>query len=246
MRLIRIGESSEEANTVRRLIHGVGLAPAVAKRKVGLIVEADCFNGPSANAFLKTLEEPPADTSLILLSTRPHAILPTLRSRCLHFFVATEPPAPAPSVVAWCEAYQQWLSVLDGGLSGRSAAADPIIGAMALVARATQVIEQLAEDSLAAKPLPETISDEEADAITRGLEIAHRRRFLEAIARSTEAFAAQRLLTGTRDDARRKLVDSLAHLERVSRLLRYNLGDAAALENYLLSLLRVWVKPTAA
>jgi hypothetical protein len=47
-----------------------------------MIVAADRLNATAANRFLKTLEEPPADSVLVLLSTAPEQVLETLRSRC--------------------------------------------------------------------------------------------------------------------------------------------------------------------
>jgi DNA polymerase-3 subunit delta' len=51
-------------------------------RKVGVVESADEFNEASANCFLKTLEEPPAGTVLVLLGESAEAQLPTIRSRC--------------------------------------------------------------------------------------------------------------------------------------------------------------------
>lgn len=50
--------------------------------KCGVIVSADCLNASSANAFLKTLEEPPERTLFLLLTDSPQRLLPTLISRC--------------------------------------------------------------------------------------------------------------------------------------------------------------------
>lgn len=50
--------------------------------KVGIIVFADRLNDASANAFLKTLEEPPPRTLFLMLTDKPDALLPTIRSRC--------------------------------------------------------------------------------------------------------------------------------------------------------------------
>ncbi|MDA0979593.1 MAG: DNA polymerase III subunit delta' [Proteobacteria bacterium] len=50
--------------------------------KVCLIDPADCLNIQASNALLKSLEEPPKDTILILVTNRPARLLPTLRSRC--------------------------------------------------------------------------------------------------------------------------------------------------------------------
>jgi DNA polymerase III subunit delta' len=52
-------------------------------RKIAILDPAALLNQPSQNALLKTLEEPPQDSLLILISTSAGALLPTLRSRCL-------------------------------------------------------------------------------------------------------------------------------------------------------------------
>ncbi len=51
--------------------------------KVGVIVDADRMNEASSNAFLKTLEEPPANTHLMMLTAQPEALLDTIVSRCI-------------------------------------------------------------------------------------------------------------------------------------------------------------------
>lgn len=50
--------------------------------KIGIIAEADCMGNEAQNAFLKTLEEPPPHTLLLLYTTQPRLLLPTIRSRC--------------------------------------------------------------------------------------------------------------------------------------------------------------------
>ncbi len=52
--------------------------------KIGVVVEAERMGDQAENAFLKTLEEPPPRTLIVLLSAMPQALLPTIRSRCLH------------------------------------------------------------------------------------------------------------------------------------------------------------------
>lgn len=59
--------------------------------KVVLIAPADAMNLSSANALLKTLEEPESDTILILVTSRPHALPATVRSRCQLLPFATPP-----------------------------------------------------------------------------------------------------------------------------------------------------------
>lgn len=68
---------------MRDLIQTLNLKPTEAGYKVGIIAGADRLNASAANAFLKTLEEPPARSILILLTTEPQRILETVISRCL-------------------------------------------------------------------------------------------------------------------------------------------------------------------
>jgi len=56
--------------------------PTEARFKAGIIVSADRLNANAANAFLKTLEEPPAGTYLILVSNQPERVWATILSRC--------------------------------------------------------------------------------------------------------------------------------------------------------------------
>ena len=67
---------------IRDLIDDVALAPIRARSKVYIIDQADKLRPESANALLKTLEEPPRDVTFILLGTSVEAILPTIVSRC--------------------------------------------------------------------------------------------------------------------------------------------------------------------
>jgi DNA polymerase-3 subunit delta' len=60
----------------------LALKPARGPRKVGVVEDADDFNESSANCFLKTLEEPPPGSVLILLATSAELQLPTILSRC--------------------------------------------------------------------------------------------------------------------------------------------------------------------
>ena len=86
--------------TVRMLVREASLAPAMATRKVFVVGDAERMvpqEGAefAANAFLKLLEEPPANTFLIVTSSEPAALLPTIRSR----LVAVRVPPLAESDV---------------------------------------------------------------------------------------------------------------------------------------------------
>lgn len=69
---------------IRDLEHTLHLAAPEGSYKVGVILEADRMNDQAANAFLKTLEEPPGRTLLMLLTANPQRLLPTILSRCLN------------------------------------------------------------------------------------------------------------------------------------------------------------------
>lgn len=67
---------------VRRLKNFFALSAADGGRRVVIVDSADEMNVNAANALLKLLEEPPANSTLILISHQPSALLPTIRSRC--------------------------------------------------------------------------------------------------------------------------------------------------------------------
>lgn len=69
-------------DSVRDLIEFINLSSRYGRAKVALIEPADAMNISSANSLLKTLEEPPAGTLLILVSSQPHRLPITIRSRC--------------------------------------------------------------------------------------------------------------------------------------------------------------------
>ncbi|MCA9133016.1 MAG: DNA polymerase III subunit [Planctomycetales bacterium] len=64
------------------LCHDISLRPYAGRRKIAILDDADYFNTEGANCLLKTLEEPPTDSVLILLGTSLQRQLPTIRSRC--------------------------------------------------------------------------------------------------------------------------------------------------------------------
>lgn len=72
----------------------------VAARKVAVILHAENMNQHAANALLKTLEEPPPDSLLILMTTSPAELLPTIRSRCQIFSLK---PGTRAEAVDWLQ-----------------------------------------------------------------------------------------------------------------------------------------------
>ena len=66
----------------RDLEREANLRPFEGAARVFIIEDAEKLNETAANSLLKTLEEPPATTHIVLLTSRPSALLPTIRSRC--------------------------------------------------------------------------------------------------------------------------------------------------------------------
>jgi DNA polymerase-3 subunit delta' len=75
---------------IRELEHALHMRATNAHRKVAIIRDADRLGDAAANAFLKTLEEPPKDSLLLLLSALPEALPETILSRCIGIPLASE------------------------------------------------------------------------------------------------------------------------------------------------------------
>jgi DNA polymerase III subunit delta' len=112
---------------VRELAAELALTAHQGGYKVGILSPADSMNRFSANALLKTLEEPPQGTLLILVASQPSRLPATILSRCQRVRVRAPEPAEA---IAWLEAtrgpgdWGRMLAVL-GPAPMAAAAADP-------------------------------------------------------------------------------------------------------------------------
>lgn len=135
---------------IRRLCEFGQGTPQLARAKAAVIEDADRMNVNAANALLKTLEEPPGDTYLILSSHRAGALPPTIRSRCQNIAVARRPEAAQ----AWLadRKAQDLLQDYDGApllaSVGAVAGERPIAGLVAELAsargeRAAELLEEL-------------------------------------------------------------------------------------------------------
>ncbi len=76
---------------IREVKRGLSLAPNSGGRRFILVFNAEEMTSESANAFLKTLEEPHSNTTIIMTTSEPQMILPTILSRCQQVFFQTLP-----------------------------------------------------------------------------------------------------------------------------------------------------------
>lgn len=233
------------AQATRDLITKVQVSPAVAPRKVAILHEVDRMNVTAANVFLKTLEEPPANTTLLLLTTRPYALLPTIRSRVLHFrFPSAAAMIAADGWTPWLDDYRAWLGRLSAGITGdKAAVADHIFVLYGLVARFGAVLDFATAEvwKRQKEKLPGDLDDDEQVAIETGIANGLRSRLFVEIEQATRTFALPRLTAGD-ETTRRALVGAIEKLERDVGLLRLNLNESAVLESFLLASLRIWTR----
>src|SRR5471030_482906 len=104
----------------RALMQQIQLKPTEAEHKVAVIVAADRLNPQAANAFLKTLEEPPSKSIIILLTTEPQRILETIISRCLRLNFAAESGAKLdPKRVEWVQSFGELAATEQKSLISR-------------------------------------------------------------------------------------------------------------------------------
>jgi DNA polymerase-3 subunit delta' len=126
---------------IRELIDCVQKTPNAGEQKVFVIFEAHRLNKNAANALLKTLEEPPVDTTLFLTTHSRNVLLPMIISRCLLHHLPENPVAILP------QALMEWLNRLEiflQKLSDRNTT--NVLEVFALLEMLSQNIEKLATD----------------------------------------------------------------------------------------------------
>lgn len=104
----KAGEMRKELviDQVRRLTASLYLTNTISRRKAALVYPVEAMNKHTANALLKTLEEPPGETALILVSDDPARLPATIRSRCQALHVR----------LPGAEAAMDWLQAQPGAV----------------------------------------------------------------------------------------------------------------------------------
>jgi len=252
MRIIAIDQ-------IRDLIKEIQLKPTEAEFKVVVIVEADRLKTEAANAFLKTLEEPPAKSILILLTTDLERILETILSRCLRLTFGGDGAVPvdAPKM-AWLTSFAEAAAQDQKSLISRYRLLDE------LLRKLTELREQVESVLKARSPL-EQYAEVEKDLrerweyeLTAAVEAEYRRRradLLSALQWWLRDVWLRRLgdaagrdgallsfpqIAGTQKVANRvtpdEALENLEVLEQLQRWLGTNVQEALALEVSLLKL----------
>jgi DNA polymerase-3 subunit gamma/tau len=114
--------SNRSVEDIRDLRERVGYAPAAGRWKVYILDEAHMLTREAWNAFLKTLEEPPPNTTFVLATTEPHKVMPTIVDRCQRFDFQRPSLDQIAEVIRRVAAAEQ-IEIDDGAVSAISRAA---------------------------------------------------------------------------------------------------------------------------
>lgn len=246
-RFIKIGSESERVggnwphNTMRGLLHKLRQTPNAGGRKFALIHEADRMNIPTANAFLKTLEEPPADTNIFMISERPNDLLDTIRSRCINLRADCRPsPIEDEAWREWIAGFNVWQKNLTRGISPEFSTSDAFMAAYSLLARFDEILggmSELEENDLLGEN--DELDPEQLAAAVAGERRGLRKRMLSAI--EDEMLSAVMEASQGRVPSV-KLARAVESLEKCSGFMELNMQDTPALEYFFLSNMRIWAR----
>jgi DNA polymerase-3 subunit gamma/tau len=114
--------SNRSVEDIRDLRERVGYAPAAGRWKVYILDEAHMLTREAWNAFLKTLEEPPPNTTFVLATTEPHKVMPTIVDRCQRFDFQRPSLDQIAEVIRRVATAEQ-IEIEDGAVSAISRAA---------------------------------------------------------------------------------------------------------------------------
>jgi DNA polymerase-3 subunit delta' len=240
----------------RELIRVLNLKAASAPFKVAVMVSADRMNASAANAFLKTLEEPPPRSLLVLLSTEPQRLMETVLSRCLRLNFASDDSVRLDDASrAWLRTFGDAAAEGTRGLLARYRLLGTLLDRLAALkeeVEATMTARSPLERFEDAEPeLRERWEDElkasiEAEyrwrraGIVRGLQAWLRDVWLVQLGVSDGMAALPELAGQSRAVASRlaeaEATENLRVIERMQRLLHTNVQEALALEVGLVSL----------
>lgn len=244
------GETDQTREIESRFIY----RPLIGRRKIVILDDADLLRREAANALLKTIEEPPPDSLIILVSSRPEALLPTIRSRCQEIRFAPLAPAQVEAAVRrhrrLPEHDARFLAVISGGRLGLALEAVP----EALRAERAEFLRLVSPDSVvstgALMAACEAVAkSDQAEAAFGWLATWFRDLVLVKVGGDRARLVNADCLPQLEPLAARlpveTMVDLAAYVESMTRGLDRNLNKQFLLEGLLLRL-RVALQPKAA
>jgi DNA polymerase III subunit delta' len=240
---------------MREMMREIQLKPTEADYKVAIVSGADRLNPQAANAFLKTLEEPPSKSVLVLLSTEPQRLLETILSRCLRLSFGAEGSGRLDdALVNWLGEFSRSAAVEQRSLLGRYVLMD-------VLARKLAEIRAGVEESLSARSPLERYDDVEKnlqerweDELKAAVESEYRRQrgdllamlqwWLRDIWMRTLPAGKELLRYGDSEESERiaqrigtrRAMENLGVMENLQRMLNTNVQETLALEVGLLKL----------
>ena len=229
------------ADVTRGLISELNRTSNQGGAKVAIIHEADRMRKESSNAFLKTLEEPPPGTFIILVTTRPYSILSTIRSRCLQVRLeTTDSSIQDASWLEWLELYENWITQLLDRKSLQNDRVSPLFAAYGLIERLIVINKNIADQEWKkySKSLPEGVEDKEKDAIETSIRKGIRSNLIRSLIDRSRNLVVNSDIPVEKAAGKLAKVVSLA--EKITGLLEVNLKDETAFEYFWLTSLRTW------
>ena len=226
----------------RNLISELNRSSNQGGAKVALLHESDRMRKEASNAFLKTLEEPPPETYLFLLTNRPYSILPTIRSRCIQVRIpSSHATSEDEEWKDWLGKYREWIKLMLDRKKLMSDRTTPVFAAYGLAERLVSMIRQKANEESKGKlkELSQDLDDKEKDALDSGIRKGVRSRFLRELSAKTREIALLEQ-SNSMDSNGIKLARVISNLEKNAGLMEVNLKEEVALENFWLSSLRIW------
>jgi DNA polymerase III subunit delta' len=244
------GETDQTREIESRFIY----RPLIGRCKIVILDNADLLRREAANALLKTIEEPPPDSLIVLVSSRPEALLPTIRSRCQEIRFAPQALDQVEAAIrqrrSLPERDVRFLAVISGGRLGLALEANP----EALRAERAEFLRLVNPESVESigallKVCEEVAKSDQAEAAFEWLATwfrdlvfvkvgGDRARLVNSDWQAELEALAARLPVAT-------MVDLTAYVESMTRGLDRNLNKQLLLEGLLLRL-RAALQPKAA
>lgn len=235
---------------VRSLISQMNLKANDAEFKCAIIVAGDRMKVEASNAFLKTLEEPPDKSVIIILSTEPQRVLDTILSRCLRLtFGSLGEIRFSDRQLGWIESFSEVASQAGGGLLGRYRLLGQLLAGLA------EMKEDLTSQLESASPLNQyddvepKLREQWENELKAAIEAEYRRHrgellvglewwlrdvWLQTLQVDSQLLTLDQFAGNSRRVAERINADdaqeNLRVLEQTSRLLHTNVQEALALE----------------